>query len=739
MEKGELPLWWEPSKEGIESSSLNKFRKAVNAKYKLDLATYEDIHKFSVDRLTDFWETLWDFVGIRYHRKYDQVLTNPNARPGELPRFFEGALINLAENALFPLHPKNVTACMPHAPKDWPYKDSIAIYEYGEASASDNNSSPPLVKQVTWGELRRRVAVLSTVFRRKGLKAGDRVAHVSANSANPIVSFLATLAIGAVFSALPTDAGEQAIYGRLSQIQPRLVLTDDFALYNGKEVNVVDRVATVADLLLQNKKVSADPKSFEVVCFLNDRGSRKPLVWRGKKTKCSSLQDYLQSANLDVDSSPPLTFDVMPFNHPALIVFSSGTTGEPKSICHSAGGILVNSKKESILHFDLGAQDTFLQLTTTGWIMWLTMVGNLMASASIITYDGSPLFPSPLTIPRLISNHKGKLTGFGGSPRLLAEIERHCNAEKIAKPRDVFHFSNLRYVTSTGSPLSPANVRFFYERFMPTNVHLISISGGTDLAGCFVASAPNVPVRGHLIGVKCLGMDLRILDPISGEDVEMKGEAGELVTARPFPTQPLYFWGAPEDKEKLHAKYMESYYQRYTEGPAINYWAQGDFISRDLKTGGFEIHGRSDGVLNPSGVRFGSAEIYSVVESGKFTSVLDSVVVGQRRPGKDEDETVLLFVKCKAGSTLGDEEKKAIGTAIREAHSARHVPKYIFQVQDIPITANGKKTELAVKAIVSGNTAFKASTATANPEALDEYRQYADIEGVVAKRRSSKL
>lgn len=409
-------------------------------------------------------------------------------------------------------------------------------------------------------------------------------------------------------------------------------------------------------------------------------------------TVCSSsLDDYVASAGLSMDATPALRFDAMPFNHPALIVFSSGTTGEPKSICHSAGGILVNSKKETMLHSDLGGQDTFLQLTTCGWIMWLAQVGNLLTGASIITYDGSPLFPSALTIPRLISNHPGRVTGFGGSPRLLSEIERECTAAGIAQPKEVFQLEHLKYVTSTGSPLSPANVRFFYNKFVPAHVQLISISGGTDLAGCLVGSAINVPVDGHLIGAKSLGMDLRILDPITGEDVEMTGQAGELVVAKPFPTQPLYFWGAPEDKEKLQEKYMDSYYRRYLDGPAVNYWAQGDFISRHLRTGGFEIHGRSDGVLNPSGVRFGSAEIYSVVESGKFPSVVDSVVVGQRRPGKDDDERVLLFVKCKPGAKLGDEEKAAISKAIREAYSARHVPKYIFQVEDIPITANGKK------------------------------------------------
>jgi acetoacetyl-CoA synthetase len=367
MSEKDLPLWWEPSKEQVEGSNINKFRKIVNAKYKLNLETYEDLHKFSVDRLTDFWETFWDYAGIRHSRKYDQILTDPNAKPGDLPKFFEGAKLNLAENVLFPLHPKSSTACMPGAPKDWPPSKSVAIYEYAEGSASKQDEAPPLAMEVTWGELRKRVAALSTAFRRKGLKAGDRIANVSANTSDPIVAFLASLAIGAVFSALPTDAGEQAIYGRLSQIQPKLVLTDDFAIYNGKEVNVVDRVARVTDDLLKNGKVE-DPKNFEVVCLINKRTKRTTFEWKGKNAKCSSFDDYLKSAGLTSDTDSPLQFEPLPFSCGQFVVFSSGTTGEPKAICHTQGGILMNSKKEALLHSDQGPRDTFLQLTTCGYV-----------------------------------------------------------------------------------------------------------------------------------------------------------------------------------------------------------------------------------------------------------------------------------------------------------------------------------------------------------------------------------
>ncbi|PWN31483.1 acetyl-CoA synthetase-like protein [Meira miltonrushii] len=746
MTVDKLLTWWEPSQEIIESSNLNKFRKILNATYKIDLQTYEDIHAFSVDNLEQFWSTFWQWSGLRVHKKYTNVLTPANALPEQVPKFFQDAKLNLAENILFPLHPKNSTACMPNPPKGWPHDKQVAIYEWGESLPEEaaNGQGAKQWGEVTWGEMRRRVAILSETFRKKGLKAGDRVAHISANSANPIVTFLACLSIGCIFSALPTDAGAQAIYGRLAQVQPRLILTDDVAFYNGKKVNVIDRVAQVTDDLIKNKKTAG--QTIEVVCIINQReGGRvnETIEWNGKSVSCSSFPQFVASAGLKYDAKddeiPKLHFEALPFNHPALIVFSSGTTGEPKSICHSSGGILINGKKEGLFQYEMkGTEDTFFQITTCGWIMWLAQTCKLLMGSSIITYDGSPLFPHAFVVPKIIHEH-GKVTGYGGSPRLLSEIERACKSQGIERLRDRFPMKNLRFATSTGSPLNPANVQFFYQSLAFPHTQLISISGGTDLAGCLVGSSCMVPVKGHLIGTKSLGMDIRIVDPLTGEDCEDSGEPGELVVAKPFPTQPLYFWGDEKDKEALHEKYMDSYYRRFESGPAKGWWAQGDFISKNVQSKAFEIHGRSDGVLNPSGVRFGSAEIYSVVESGKFPFVLDSIVVGQRRQNKDDDERVILFIKCRQGQSLDEAKKQEIGKAIKEAFSARHVPKYIFQVKDIPITANGKKTELAVKAIVSGNTKFKPSSAIANPEALDEYRQYANIESVVSHSRSSRL
>lgn len=746
MTRKNLPTWWEPSREIIESSNLNKFRKILNATYNIELQTYHDIHAFSVDRLEEFWSTFWQWSGLRIHVNYKNVLTPSDALPEQVPQFFNGARFNLAENFLFPLHPKNKTACMPNPPKLWPYDKQIAIYEWGESLPEEAAKGKGAKQwgQVTWGEVRRRVAILSKAFRKKGLKAGDRIAHISANSANPIVTFLACLTIGCVFSALPTDAGVQAIYSRLAQVQPKLILTDDVAYYNGKKVNVIDRVAQVTDALIKNEKTAG--QKLEVICMRNQREADlndDQIRWKGEKVLCSSFSDFIVSVGLKHDAKdseiPKLEFEPLPFNHPALIVFSSGTTGEPKSICHSCGGILLNGKKEGLFQYEMnGTEDIFLQITTCGWIMWLAQMCNLLMGSSIVTYDGSPLFPHAFIVPEIIRTH-GKVTGYGGSPRLLSEMERACKSQGILRLRDRFPMKKLRVATTTGSPLNPTNVRFFYESLAFPQTQLVSISGGTDLAGCLVGSSCMIPVQGHLIGAKALGMDIRIVNPLNGEDCEDSGQPGELMVAKPFPTQPLYFWGDEKDKEALHEKYMDSYYRKFESGPARGWWAQGDFISKDWQTKAFEIHGRSDGVLNPSGVRFGSAEIYSIVESGQFPYVLDSIVVGQRRPNKDDDERVLLFIKCRPGQLLNEEKKQEIGQAIKVAYSARHVPKHVFEVKDIPITANGKKTELAVKAVVSGDLDFKPSTAIANPEALDEFRQYADIESVISRSRTSKL
>ncbi|PWN54226.1 acetoacetate-CoA ligase [Violaceomyces palustris] len=723
------PLVWKAEVEAIESSPYTRFRKMVNLKYGLNIETYDQLHSFSINEVEKFWETVWDWSGIRASRKFDKVLTDHTALPADLPSWFPGASFSMAENVLFPQHPFNATACSRSAPYHWPPANANAIIEIPEGGGLSD--SPPELKArfVTWGELRNRVAILAQALRNKGIKKGDRIAHVSANTSDPIVAMLAANSIGAIFSLMATDAGPQAILGRLQQIRPKLIFTDDQARYNGKTVNIVDRVARVAETLLSEGKVE-DQKMFEVVIIKNRRITT-PVAWKSSRVRGVDFDSFIASAGLNASSRPAHNFEQLPANHPVQIFFSSGTTGEPKCIVHSQC-MLPNFKKEALLQFQVRPGDRFFQITTCGWVMWSAHILNMASGVTAVAYDGSPLYPTPEHLVKIVAEHR--LTGFGGSPRYLSELEKSIKASENPNLIKELDLSDMRYMTSTGSPLSSNNVAFFYNNF-PKRIHLCSITGGTDLCGCIAAGAIALPLHGHLIQSKTLGIDLRIWDAVTGEDIEASGESGELVIASSFPTQPLYFFGPEDQKQKLHEKYMDSYYNRF-EGKRV--WAQGDFISRDPITGGFEIHGRSDGVLNPSGVRFGSAEIYSVVEP--FPFVADSVVVGQRRPGRDEHERVLLFIKVRdpVNSPLTEVQKQEIKSAIRQAYTPRHVPEHIFQVQDIPLTLNGKKTELAVKAVVCGDTRFKPSSATANPEALDEYRKYADLERVL-EEKGSKL
>ena len=718
------PLVWKPNPDDVASSSFDRFRRKLNAQYNLALATYDDVHAFSVNELEKFWAAVWHFVGVRASQRFDRVLSDPKARPIDLPTWFEGARYSLAENVLFPLHPSNATACSPGAPYHWPPNNATAVIQVPEGGGLAESASHLKPVPVTWGELRRRVALLAETLRRAGVRANDRIAHVSANTVTPIVAGLAANSIGAIFSLIATDSGPDAIYARVAQIRPSLLFTDDVVVYNGKQINVLDRVADVADRLRRESNVDAD--KFHVVVIRNPRAAANPPAWKSSLVPAMDMGAFVRSVGLAETDSPAHRFEQLPAQHPLQIFFSSGTTGEPKCIIHSQA-MLLNMKKESLLHYDTRPNDSFLQITTCGWIMWTYHYVSLACGGTTVAYDGSPLYPNALHIVRLVAELR--LTGFGASPRFLSELEKHVSATGYV-PRRKLDLSRLRYATSTGSPLSAANVRFFYAAF-PGGAHLSSISGGTDLAGVICGPAPVLPLYGHLMQVANLGMDLQVWDAHSGARIgATEARAGELVLARPFPTQPLGFFGPDDKRAALRAKYIDSYYARF---PDAGVWAQGDFIVRDAQARGWEILGRSDGVLNPSGVRFGSAEIYAVLE--RFPFVADSIVVGQHRRNRDQHEQVLLFVKMRhPAASLTDAQVAEIKSAIRSAYSARHVPAHIFQVKDIPVTLNGKKTELAVKAIVCGNTDFTPSSATANPECLDEYRQYAEIESVLRKR-----
>lgn len=586
------PLVWSPSPTELESTSVDKFRRFVNTRHNLNLTTYNDLHSFSIDRLTDFWTAVWDFAGIRSSSRFSSVLSDPDALPGDLPTWFPGATFSMAQNVLFPLHPSNATACNPHAPYSWPHPQSTALIEVPEGGGLADSDERAKAVKVSWGELRRRVALLAETFRRVGVNKGDRLAHVSANSVSPVVATLASNSVGAIYSLIATDAGPQAIYGRLAQIRPKLLFTDDAVLYNGKQVDILHRVARVAERLMEDDKIDS-PLTFQVVIVRNKRLPNASPLWISAKVKGVEFDSFVTSTGLQATDSPPHSFEQLEAQHPVQIFFSSGTTGEPKCIIHTQC-LLLNMKKEALLMMDLKPNDAFLQVTSCGWIMWVYHLVALSMGSTAVLYDGSPLYPNALHVVRVVSHLN--CSGYGASPRFLSELQKYCSENNLNIPKQLgLEKGKFRMMTSTGSPLSPKNVEFFYKAF-PKRAHLCSISGGTDMAGVLVGPSKMLPLYGNFIQCKALGFDIQVWDAETGERIDETGKPGELIVAKPFPTQPSGFFGPPEEKEALYEKYMDSYYTRF---PGRKVWAQGDFIYQDQGTGGLEILGRSDGVLNP--------------------------------------------------------------------------------------------------------------------------------------------
>lgn len=668
------------------------------------MQNYRDLYSWSVgSKRTDFWSDLWEFAPLIHSGHFTEVV-DTSVPMEDIPHWFKGTRLNFAENMLFSASPGDPSVRAKHGKED----DKIALTEIREGNTN--------VRHLTYGDTRRRVGLVANAMRNMGVKKGDRVAVVASTSFDTFICFMAIASIGGLFSSSSTDMGTKGILERLLQIRPAYVFVDDWAVYNGKTIDL-------------------RPKIREIVAGMEDVSEFKGIIaqprFPGKPAdvtnipKTMTLERFLESAK----GNDELVFERVEFRDPFLVVYSSGTTGVPKCIVHSVGGVLVSNIKEGVLHRQVGPEDTMLQYTTTGWIMYMASIQCLIYGSRAILYDGSPFVPSPKAFLSILEEQR--VTHFGTSPRFLHELEKLSII-----PRELFDLSALKHVITTGMVLSTQQFEWFYDHGFPQNVQLANISGGTDLAASFACENPIEPLyaggcQGPVLGTKMEVYD-SLIETGPGKAVP-DGEPGDLVATESFPNQPVFFWG-----DESGERYQNAYYRRF---PHV--WTHGDFIQYHPVTGQVFFLGRADGVLNPSGVRFGSSDIYSVIEA-HFPTVADSICVGQRRP-EDIDESVMLFLKMKEGEQYTESLVQKIKSKIAEEKSRRHVPRYVFQTWDIPTTVNLKKVELPVKQIVSGKI-IKPSGTLANPESLKFYYQFAKVEEVLqnlekekTKSRNSRL
>ena len=647
----EQPLW-RPSGERINHSNMMAFARFLEAETGQLFPDYAALHRWSVAEPAAFWEAIWRFTGVVHSRPWARVLDHPERFPGA--RWFPDARLNFAENLL--------------RRRD----EGIALIGRLENGAR---------RTLTHAELHDAVARVAAGLRARGVMPGDRVAAFLPNVPEAIVAMLATVSIGAIWSSCSPDFGTSGVLDRFGQIQPKVLFACDGYHYNGKALDTRARVAEIA----------AGLPGLEALVLVPVLGGDGPLP-----PKALTWDQLAGSGPV-----PELAFAQLPFDHPLYILYSSGTTGVPKCIVHSAGGTLLQHVKEHRLHVDVKPDDRLFYFTTCGWMMWNWLASGLASGATLVLYDGSPFHPEPATLIDLIDAED--IAIFGTSAKYLAALEK---ADVV--PRASHRLARLHTVLSTGSPLSHESFRYVYRAFKD-DLCLASISGGTDIVSCFVLGNPCLPVWAGEIQCRGLGMAVEIRDD-DGRPVV--GEKGELVCTTAFPSCPIGFWNDP-DQQKFHAAY-------FSRWPGV--WAHGDY-GEMTPHGGFVIHGRSDAVLNPGGVRIGTAEIYRQVE--QVPEVLESVCVGQTW---DDDVRVVLFVVLRPGIVLDEPLAQRIRATIRANASPRHVPAKILQVADIPRTRSGKIAELAVRELIHGRP-VKNTEALANPEALELYRGLGELEG----------
>ena len=640
------PLWI-PSVERKRQANITRFIEGMNRTHNLHIETYSELYDWSVHEIADFWATMWEFADIKYSRAYGAVIEDINQFPGA--KWFPGARLNFAENLLR-------------------YRDErIAFIFRGETQVS---------KQMTYAELYDTVARLARSLRELGVVAGDRVVGYMPNMMETAIAMLAATSIGATWSSCATDIGPSAALERLGQVQPKVMFTADGYFYKGKTFDTLEHAAEVARGIPSLQKVV-------VVSYTREQ----PEV--GNVPNAIRWDDFLSTEkNLKIE------FEQLPFDHPLFIMFSSGTTGKPKCLVQSAGGVLINHLKELLLHTDLKRDDRIMYITSCSWMMWNWLLSSLAVGATIVLYDGNPNYPDLSAMWKLIDEEKISIFGCSASYLLFLMKENFS-------PRTRFSLSSLREISQTGSPLSMEGFEYVY-REIKSDLHFNSISGGTDINGCFAAGSPISPVYAGELQSPALAMKINAYDEKGNPIRDMQGE---LVCEAPTPSMPIHFWNDPDG-----VKYHDAYFGVY---PKV--WRHGDYVLIHSDTGGVTFYGRSDAVLKPSGVRIGTAEIYAQME--KLLEIADSLAVGQNY---QDDQRIILFVKLAPGFNLTDELKVKIKTTLRENASPRHVPALILEAPDIPYTLNMKKVESAVTNIINGR-AVSNRDALINPQSLAYY------------------
>ncbi|KAF7357777.1 AMP-binding domain-containing protein [Mycena venus] len=645
---------WRPANPSW--TAVERLRRLINSKHGLQLKDYHDLHRYSVESYT-FWLDLWEFLGIVSSVPPTKIFVQ-GSMP-EVPIWFPDARLNYAENLL--------------VRRD----DGICCTAGGESG---------VVHHYSYRQLNEMVRKMARAMRLHGLQKGDRVAAIVNNTITAVVVCLATASIGGIYSSTATDMGTQGILDRYRQIQPKFVFTETEVQYAGKVIDLVPKIS----------EVFRDLRKYGL-----QHAITLPSLVSGKEI--SIPESSLLSKFLAVDDGHALIFEQLPFSHPLFILYSSGTSGPPKCIVHSAGGVLLQGRKELRINIGMDPDDTFFQYTTTGWMMWTFMMAGLANGARTIIYDGSPFYPDARTYLKFISDQR--VSGLGTSPRFLAEVQGQG-----INPLELAPFEAFKTLMVTGAVLTSPLFKWAQRAFGGAGSRNFNLRRNGRVYRFCDWMPESSGISGRLVEIqhKSLGMKIEVFDP-EGKNIEHTGVAGEMV-------------GGLTSRRFLHIGDL-----------LVGIWRQGDFIVVNPKTKGIMVLGRSDGVLNPSGVRFGSGEIYTVLE--QFTKVIDdSLCVGQRRP-QDKDERVLLFLKMRTGHKLDDRLIGEIKGAIRKALSARHVPSFIFETEDIPYTVNGKRIEIAVKQIVSGSN-LKPSGTVANPESLQLYYKYRDLESVAPAAKS---